>query len=186
MIRIVIIVLITSFGYINSFAQGGYTKVKIGENITAKVPSDWTLMSQAEIIDASVASTDPVAMYASQDRRANFGVTIKPTQWRQMDMGILKDFYKSNIMNLYTKVDFSKDEIITVNKKSYISFEFESFLEDDGEFSIDSKKSIKKYTYLRYHIEDGQLYVFSFNAPPNQKNQYAPMAELIMDSIGIK
>ncbi len=48
-------------------AQSGFEKVKIGEEVTAKVPVDWTLMNQAEIIAASVASTPPLAMYGSQD-----------------------------------------------------------------------------------------------------------------------
>ena len=101
-------------------------------------------------------------------------------------MGILKDFYKANLLNLYTEVDFIKEEITTVNKQSYISFEFVSKLKDDGEFSVNGARSISKYSYLRYHIEDGFLYVFYFNAPANYKDRMSPIAEEIMNSIIIK
>ena len=161
------------------------SKVKIDDEISVKLPEDWTIYDETEIRNKYISQSTPIAMYGDARREVDFSATKNQTDWHQRDMGILIDFYKANLVNLYSEINFTKEEIITVNKKSFISFEFVGTIKDEAEISM-RNRSLTKYIYLRYHIENGYLYVFNISSPANLKNQVQGQAAAIMDSIVIK
>jgi hypothetical protein len=177
----VILILLSSlvFGFISSEKM---VKVKIADNVNCLLPANFYSMNDGDIVTRMPTNIKPLAAYSGESRLVDFVVTSASSRWRSEDINIAKDFYKANITHLYDQVEFTKEEVMTINNKEFAVFEFTSLLKGDDI----SKKSIRKYGYIQYAIVDGQTMVFSFNAPYQIRDKWSSTAQDIMNSIKIK
>ena len=126
----------------------------------------------------------PLAVYSNPSGRIDFSVAVRPTTFESFDYAVLLKIYKSSIQRLYTKVDFLKEDIRTVNGRDFIYFEFVSTVSDVRRNS--QLTPIKKYQTVQYAILGTQLYVFTFVAPAEEQAQWQPTAQAVMNAIVMK
>ncbi len=176
------LVLLTSFTTI----QEKFVKVAIGKNITVKVPESFHPMTESEIASEYISTRKPVAVFTSADRQADFGVNVSITQWGAADLAIMKDFFKASILELHTETQFLNESIETINGKDFAVFEFISIVKDEDVSSIGAKSPIRKYNYLQYTVFEKKTYVYNFNCPANQQEQWRDTAHEIMESVTMK
>ncbi len=171
--------------FLFSAQQSKLVKTKISENITARLPSDMYLLPPDELSLRYVSYRMPIAYYTDPMEEAEFSVNISATQWTVSDLGIVKEIYESNIMNLLDDVRMVKDTIETINERKYIVFEFfGTLMPGESLFKIESP--IRKYHQMQYTIKDNKLYIFSFNVPKRLSPAWETTASAIMHSIKIK
>ena len=97
---------------------------------------------------------------------------------------MLLKIYKSSIQRLYSKVDFLKEDIRTVNGRDFIYFEFVSTVTDGQRNS--RLAPIRRYQAVQYAVLKDQLYVFTFVAPAEEQTQWQPTAQAVMGAIALK
>lgn len=177
------------FSLINIFsftiqAQESLTRLKVTKEISVAIPESFTQMTDAELFNKYISDRKPIAMYTSQDKRADFGINENSSPWAGNDLEILKSFYKANMGNLFTKVDFLTDEVQTIGNRQFAVLEFVSVLEDEN--SIGTVNTVSKYTYIQYTIRNGKVLLFNFTCPALQQKKWENTAKEIMQSIRIK
>ena len=120
----------------------------LGEKVTMLIPENFTQMPEDEMAQKYPSARKPVCIYTNPAHNVDISLNISNTVWGENDIEMLRDFYRSNIKQLYTKVTFSIDEIQKINKRRYVVFEFisESSEKESG------KPSIRKYTYIQIRI----------------------------------
>ncbi|MFC7666043.1 hypothetical protein ACFQT0_00265 [Hymenobacter humi] len=126
----------------------------------------------------------PLAVYSNPSGRVDYSVAVRPTTFESMDYGVLIKIYKSSIQRLYTKVDFIKEDIRTVNGRDFIYFEFVSTVSDARRTA--RLAPIKRYQAVQYAIQGQQLYVFTFVAPAEEQTQWQSTAQAVMNAITLK
>lgn len=146
------------------------------------IPSDFIPMVASERNRKFVSAKEPIALYTNADRTVDLGINETSSLWSTGDLIILKDFYKANILNLYTEVAFLQEEIVTIGDRSFIAFEFNSKVIDDKGLG----RPIAKYTYILYTIKDDRVLLFNFSAPFRFRQAWQPVAQNMMKSIRIK
>lgn len=174
-----LMILVVTCGFVSSDKM---VKVKITNNISCLLPSDFLPMTDGDIVTRMPTNKKPLAAYTDESRLIDFVVTTATSRWRNEDLGIAKDFYKASITHLYDKVDFIKEETIEINKKKFAVFEFTSLVNGDDL----SKKAVRKYAYVQYTIVGNQTMVFTFNAPHQLRDKWATKAQTIMNSLKVK
>ncbi|MFN3403317.1 MAG: hypothetical protein ACK40G_04425 [Cytophagaceae bacterium] len=147
---------------------------KIVEGVHAGLPKDFYPMSDDDMASRYPSTKRPVAMYTDIDRMVDFGLNVSKAKFPGSDVMILKEFYKSTILETYEKVDFIKDGIEEINGKKFIVFEFTSYADQT-----------KKYSYLQYALINGFVYIFNFTSADNAKEKWQPVANAIMKTIKI-
>jgi hypothetical protein len=159
--------------------------VKISENITAKLPSEFSLLPPEELQSRSASYRMPIAFYTDPSKEVDFSVNNSASRWQQRDLELLMDIYRSNIQNLFDNVEFRKEKIETINGREFIVFEFSGTVLP-GESLFRQESPERKYYYTMYTIRGGQIYIFTFSAPYQQQVQWQETASAIMSSISIK
>lgn len=179
--RIFIISLAAMLFFTSS--QVKMTKISLDKNVTIKLPSDFVVMSDDDIAAKYPAYRKPIATYISPDRLADFSYNVTNGVWGN-DIKLLKDVYKATIQNTYSKVEFIQDTIIKIKKRNYVVFEYVSEIEDKSA-SQSSKPVVRNYTYAKYALQNGEIYLMRFNCPEKYKDKYQPAAQEIMKSVKI-
>ena len=165
--------------------NGKLVKTKITEDITVDIPVSFHEMSEQDINSKYLSYRKPLALYTSENKKADFGVNVSLTQWNSGDLELMKSFFKSSIANLYDKVEFIKEDIEEINKIKYAVFEIVSTVNPD-ENAVLSRGAIQKYSYLQYTIVNEKTILFNFSCPLNEKDYWTPMVKEMMHSIKIK
>ncbi len=153
-----------------------FINVKVREGIKVKLPQSFYKMPDKDITERYRSYKLPIAMYSSEDRLTEFGVSISDNFWSGNDLDLLLDFQKSNIMSLYDKVEFKKQGIRKIHKHNMAFFELESNTKFSRSFE-------KKYSLLHYAVVDNRVLVFNFSCPLDQKEQWSELSWKIMNSI---
>lgn len=166
----------------NTTGQGSLTREKITDDISMKIPSDFIPLVESERNRKIQSAKEPIALYSNSDRTVDLGINETSSRWSIDDLAILKDFYKANILSLYTEVAFLQEEIITIDDRSFIAFEFNSKVVDDRGLG----KPIAKYTYILYTIRKNRVLLFNFSSPFRYRQAWQPVAQEMMNSIRIK
>ncbi len=175
--------LIIIFSY-NIDAQETLTRLKVTKEISVAIPESFTQMTDAELYNKYISDRKPIAMYTSRDKRADFGINVNSSPWAGNDLEILKSFYKANMGNLFTEVEFLTDEVQTIGNRQFAVLEFVSVLVDEN--SIGTVNTVSKYTYIQYTIRNGKVLLFNFTCPALQKKKWESTAKEIMQSVRIK
>jgi len=158
------------------------TKTKLSDNISCLLPQNMHPMIEGEVIRRLPSARKPIAAYTDESQLVDFSVNMAATQWAEKDIEIAQSFYKSSILNLYDDVKFIKEEIVTINKKQFIVFEFLSLVQGDDL----TMKPLRKYSYVQYALYNSQALVFGFNCPAQLRTKWQETAGKIMNSVKIK
>ena len=164
--------------------EGKWKKVKIGENINMSIPDGFYEMTPEDIAQRYPSVRRPLAAYTNSMRLVDISVKISATQWRSADIPIAKDFFKASIVNLYDRVEFSKESVETINGKDFIVFVFDSRINPDQ--TLEGRESVRKFNHVMYLIEDGQTYVFTLQCPAQMKQDWVEAAEQMMQSVKVR
>jgi hypothetical protein len=178
-------ILYTAVFLLLTAQQSKLVKVKISENISARLPSDFTLLPPEELQLRSVSYRMPIAFYTDPEKEVDFSVNNSASRWQEQDLELLKEIYRSNIQNLFDNVDFRNESLEMINDRSYIVFEFTGTVLP-GESLFKQEQAERKYYYTQYTIKGDQIYIFTFSAPFMQTAQWTETATAIMHSIRIK
>lgn len=182
--QLIIIAALSILSTASSMAQTSLKREKITKEISMEIPESFTSMTQAELYNKYISDRTPIAMYTSADKRVDLGINENSSPWAGDDLTILKSFYKANISNLFTSVDFIQDEIKTIGDREFVVLEFVSTLVDEN--SIGAANTVSKYTYIQYTLYNGKVLLFNLTCPALVRNQWQDTAAEIMSSIRIK
>jgi hypothetical protein len=160
------------------------TPTKLGTGLTVGVPATFTALPDDGIAAKYPAPRKPVAVFSNPSGRVDFSVAVRPTTFESMDYGVLIKIYKASIQRLYSKVEFLKEDIRTVNGRDFIFFEFVSTVTDSRRNS--QLAPIRKYEVVQYAIKEQQVFVFTFVAPAEEQTQWQPTAQAVMNGIVLK
>ena len=130
------------------------------------------------------AARKPIAAYVSKNGQVDFVVSSKHSPFHKDGLEIMHQVYKASIMSMYSDVKFIRDEIKTINKQDFIVFEFTSEVRDEG--TVHNRGAVRKYTIAQYTILNGNLTIFTFNAPQMLMSKWQPVARQVMESIKAK
>ncbi|MFD2514680.1 hypothetical protein ACFSRY_12460 [Pontibacter locisalis] len=167
-----------------TLAQPKLKKFQISKEISVMLPKDFAPLSDDEIAREYPATTKPLAVYTSPDGQIDFSVTQKFTQFRSRDLEMLQEFYKANLMEKFTDIDFIRSEVVEIKGEDYIVFEFVSKLADER--GVTNLKPVQKYSIIQYLIKGNQIMIFTMHAPFMLKNDWQPTMREIMSSIKFK
>ncbi|WP_109830929.1 hypothetical protein [Reichenbachiella versicolor] len=167
------------------FFPSNLVKTEVAEKIFMSLPNGFRPMTDDEIASKYFTMQRPMAMYTDQSLIVDIGVNKATSRWSEKDMDIMKSFQKSNIYNLYDKVDMISEGIKEVNGKQYVYFEFISTVKGDPN-SFKDNKSIRKYTYIQYAIFGTTSLIFNLTCPATMKDRWQNQASDIMNSIIVK
>ena len=164
--------------------EGKWTKTKIGENITLKLPPDFYEMTPSDQAQRYPSVRQPLGAWTNDQRLVDLSVKISATQWRYSDTPMAREFFKASLLNLYDQVEFQQDQIEEINGKNFIVFEFNSRIEGDP--SLENSRAIRKYNYVMYLIQGGQTYVFTLQAPQRYQAEWQEVANTFMHSVKVR
>ena len=164
-------------------AQIPLERKKVTDEISMKVPGNFISMTDGERNQRYISYRTPIAMFTNIERTVDLGINVSGSTWDTGDLSVLKDFYKSNILNLYTEVDFIQEGIKTIGQRDYIVFEFQSKVYEENSFR---NEVIAKYTYIQYTLHQDKILLFHFTAPRQLKSDWEQPVSEIMESVRIK
>jgi hypothetical protein len=168
-----------------SFDQPKLVKTKAADGITVSIPEEWRPMDQLDFTERYPSVRAPIAAYTNEERSIDFSVNISATRWADNDLELAQKFFKSGIQNLFDRVEFINEGIVDRKGKKFIYFEFESRVNGNRE-KEGQREPILKYSYIQYYIKGGKTLVFSFNCPRRERQNWEPVAKLMMESVKLK
>jgi hypothetical protein len=169
---------------LSSFQEIKLVKTKVNESITLLLPEGFTPMDQVELNRKYVSTKPPVAAYSDYSKEMDLGVNIAYSRWNQEDLEIMKSFYKSNIMGLYSEVQFITESVQEINGRDFVVFEFVGSVVDSEGTSF-NEGAINKFIRIQYTIVQGKTVLFNFSCPERVKEKWMPVANQIMESVKI-
>lgn len=167
-----------------AFAAPKLKKVNLTKEISILLPKDFTPMTDDDIAREYPATTRPLAAFSSPDRNIDFSLTQKRSTFRAKDLDMLREFYKANLVETFTNIDFIRQEVTEINGRKFIVFEFVSRLADTRGAS--NLKPVQQYSIVQYTIIGNQLQIYTLHVPFQMKNDWQPVAREIMSSVKIK
>jgi hypothetical protein len=162
----------------------GTVPVKIGNAISLQLPASLSLQSAAEINQRYVAARPPLALYSDASGQVDLSVNKAVTRWGEDDYEIMKSFYKSTIMGLYSEVQFITEEIRQIDGRKFVAFEFIGRV-IPGEGTTQSESAEVRYSQILYTIAGDQTVLFNFSCAGRLQDQWSSRASAIMKSIRI-
>jgi hypothetical protein len=157
---------------------GKLKRVKLREGISAKLPNNFYKMSNEDIVERYRSYKLPIAMFSSQDRLMEFGLSISDNFWGGNDLELLMEFQKSNLAALFDDIEFKDSGIKKVHKYDMAFFEINTASKFSRSFE-------KKFTLLHYAVVDNRVLVFNFSCPAERKDELRSVAWQIMESLKI-
>jgi hypothetical protein len=162
-------------------------KTKVHDAITVSVPANFVPVGEQEMASKYVSSRKPIALYTDPSKQTDFSVNLSTTQWQHFDLPLVKDFYKASLATLYSDMQWIKEEIQEIRGVNFAVFEYVGTVADEEqENTLRKSKPMQVYTHLAYGLVNGKVVVFTFTAPGNQQQQWAPVAEAMIESIRLK
>lgn len=179
--NLLIVATLLAFG----FAPPKLTKTKVADGITVALPRGLSVMTPEDIVQRYPSVRSPLAAYTDVNRTADFSVNVSATQWPDENLEIAKKFFKAGITNLYDRVDFISEGVLTIHKRKYIFFEFESRV-NGNKMKMGEQSPMYRYTYIQYLIEKDRALVFSFNCPKDLRQEWQSTVHAMMKSVTVK
>lgn len=154
-------------------------KQQLTEYLTMSVATELRNMTQQELSAKFLGAKIPDAALTDQQSAIELTVTGSPTFWAEKDLNLLKDFYDSSIPTLFEDIKFEKKEMVMINDKQFIVYQF------DGTPAVETGDRMpeKRFTYLLYTIYRNGLVTISFSCPPYLKDKWKPIAEKMFKTI---
>ena len=166
-------------------------KVKISKALEVHLPTNMRPMSSEEIKNKYLSNRPPLAMYTTQDGKADFGIKLSNTTFLESDLALAADFYKASFVSLYDSVTFLRETIEEINKRHYLVLEFTSLVlpkQDSVSMVLGTadQAPIERYTYIQYTVVNGKLLVVNFTCPRKYMDAWRATAWDIMHSLKVK
>jgi len=161
-----------------------WVKSRLTDGVTVSVPDKLLPMSVEDMAQRFPSVRAPLGAFTNADRVIDFSINISATNWPDGDTELARKFFKSSLQNLYDRVDFIGEGVISIHKAKYIFFEFESRISGDRRREGMSDP-ILKYTYIQYHIQKERTLVFTFSCPKDQEEEWKPIAHEMMKRIRV-
>lgn len=175
-----------------SAAEPKLVTQKMVEGITVGMPKDFTQMSDEDIANKYPSTKKPVSMYTNLDRTVDFGLNISKSRWGGLDLSILKDIFHATIVESYDSVTFLQEDIITINGRPYVRYEYNSLFDRTegyhyllisilaktvGEADVDKEKLAPDNA--------NHLLIFNFYCAKTYQAKYQKVARAMMESIHV-
>ncbi len=157
-------------------------KKQVDKNVSVKLPENFVVMSDDDIAKKYPAYRKPVATFTNEDRMIDFGFNVANNRWGS-NLGLLHSFYRSTILQVYDKVEWIQDTIVTAKNRNFIAFEFVT--ETINKETDRQLPPISYYHYVQYTLVKNEIYIFNFTVPIRQKDKWQPIGHEIMQSIKI-
>jgi len=158
-------------------------KVDVTDQISVKIPEQFGKMTEFDLQQRFHSFRRPVAAFTDPDSQIDFVVNFSYSLWNSYDLDLLKDFYKASLMETYSEIKFLTEDIIEIDNRKFVQFEFESVSESENSVNL---RPIAKYTRLLFTLEHGQTILFNFTAPLQLEGKWRDLSADIMDTIVIK
>ncbi|MEP5613083.1 MAG: hypothetical protein ABJP45_12580 [Cyclobacteriaceae bacterium] len=158
--------------------------VKIGEDISIKVSTEFINMSNQDRMARVASSKVPLGMFSTESQEVTLGINDNIMQWKPQDTKVVYGFYKASLNSLFDEIQFIQDTIKVINGREFVVFEFVSTIRDENVFS--SKGGDRNYTYIQYTSYKDQVLLFNFGCPARLKFEWENIAEEMMQSVKIK
>lgn len=162
-----------------------FVRVKASDEISLRIPEDFVALSDGAVFERHGHYRGPVAFYTDPMGEVDFSISQNASRWREQDIEIYKDFYKSNILSLHDDVEFFREEVRDVRGQQFAVFEFVSMLKGD-EKSFRNTGVLSKYTYILYTVYNGTTIIFNFTSEARNRNRWTPIVNEIMAGITLK
>lgn len=162
-------------------------KTKVHDAITVSVPADFVPVSEQEMASKYVSNRKPLALFTNSSKQVDLSVNLSNNQWQHFDLPLVKDFYKASLSTLYSDVQWIREEIQEIKGVPFAIFEYVGTVADtEQENTLRKTKPMEVYTHIAYGMVNGKVVVVTLTAPANQRQQWAPVAEAVMESIKLK
>ncbi len=165
--------------------EAKWNKTKVNDQITLELPRDFFAMTPEDIAQRYPSVRNPIGAYTNSERLIDVSVKESATQWGEDDIELASSFFKSSIMNLYDRVNLTRESIEEIDGKRFAVFEFDSRIEGET-YALETRESIRKYNYVQYVISGGKTLVFSVQCPSSMKETCQPLARRVMESVRLK
>lgn len=179
---IILLILLSQLAFAGGKKKIKMVKTQVDKNVSLQLPEEFVVMSDNDIAKKYPAYRKPVATYTNSDRMIDFGFNVSNNRWGN-NIALLKTFYRATIMQMYDKVDWIQDTIITHKKRNFIAFEFIS--ETQGKETDRQLPPISYYHYVMYTLVKNEVYIFNYTVPIRQKDKWQEVGHIIMNSIKI-
>lgn len=178
--------------FLFSAAQPKLATQKIVDGITAGMPKDFVQMSDDDVANKYPSTKKPVAMFTNLDRTVDFGLNISKSRWGGVDLTILKDIFHATIIESYDTVTFIKEDVIAVNGRPYVRYEFTSLFDNTEGYHY-LMISVLAKTLAEAETDQEQLtpgnsnhlLIFNFYCAKPYQQKYQPIAEAMMQTIRV-
>lgn len=167
-----------------TLAQPKLSKEKVGDFISMKLPSTFSLMSDRTRLGKFVSDKVPLATYTSEDQLVDLVVNTSQMVFRKGDEAKIQRFYRKTFQTLFDDIQYFQDTIREVNGRKFIVFEFLSTLKEENAFSGVSVE--KNYTYIQYTSYKDRVLLFHFGCRPRNMQTWQPLARVMMESVKVR
>src|SRR6478735_3152230 len=165
---------------------------KMVEGITVGMPKDFTQMSDDDIANKYPSTKKPVSMFTNLDRTVDFGLNISKSRWGGLDLKILQGIFHSTIVESYDTVMFIQEDIISINGRPYVRYEYNSLFDNTQGYhylliSILAKTVGEAETNTEKLAPDNanHLLIFNFYCAKAFQAANQPIARAMMQSIHV-
>lgn len=170
---------------LSAFAGPKLKKQKLAEGVSMLLPESFVVMTDDEIKKEVLTYRKPIVMFKDIQVQGNMALNESATRWASKDLGMLKNFYKSTILNTHSEVEFVQETIKDIGENQFAVFEFTSSVKPVRTM-MEDKGPIKKYNYIQYTIVGGKVRIFSFSCPVAYRSHWSITIRKMMDSVVVK
>jgi hypothetical protein len=186
-------IVFVALAFVFLSASGPKLKVqKMVDGITVSMPKDYTQMSDDDVANKYPSTKKPVSMFTNLDRTVDFGLNISKSRWGGLDLKILKDVFRSTIVQSYDTVMFIQEDIVSINGRPYVRYEYNSLFDNTqgyhyllisilaktvGEAEVDTEKLAPDNA--------NHLLIFNFYCAKAFQAANQPIARAMMETIHV-
>jgi hypothetical protein len=186
-------IVFVALAFVFLSASGPKLKVqKLVDGITVSMPKDYTQMSDDDVANKYPSTKKPVSMFTNLDRTVDFGLNISKSRWGGLDLKILKDVFRSTIVQSYDTVIFIQEDIVSINGRPYVRYEYNSLFDNTqgyhyllisilaktiGEAEVDTEKLAPDNA--------NHLLIFNFYCAKAFQAANQPIARAMMETIHV-
>jgi hypothetical protein len=186
-------IVFVALAFVFLSASGPKLKVqKLVDGITVSMPKDYTQMSDDDVANKYPSTKKPVSMFTNLDRTVDFGLNISKSRWGGLDLKILKDVFRSTIVQSYDTVIFIQEDIVSINGRPYVRYEYNSLFDNTqgyhyllisilaktiGEAEVDTEKLAPDNA--------NHLLIFNFYCAKAFQAANQPIARAMMETVHV-